>query len=160
MSKVENQTAAATILGVDPEIVKRCRRLNSAGCLPGGRYDIAKLRKWIAENESALKVEGEKLSLREQKLNEEIRKLRIANDEKEGLVVRIAWVAERDASLAERARPIIYGKMVDEAAADMTNDVAINRAILLRIADRVFLEISELPKEWKQLQPEITGSPS
>lgn len=142
---LENQTAAAHALKTDPEVIKRARSMNADGCLPGGRYDIPKLRKWIAENETLLKVEGEKLTLREQKLNEEIRKLRIANDERERKVVSRTWVAARDARLADLFKTTLYSKLVDEVPADMTNDVSTNRALLRVIADRLLAEVAS----WK-----------
>lgn len=146
---VENQTAAANILKTDPEVIKRARRLNGDGCLPGGRYDITKLRKWIAANESLLKVEGESLTLREQKLNEEIRKLRIFNDEKERKVILRADVARRDAVFADRFRTRMYSVFVDQLPAIMTNDVTTNRALSRREVDGFLADVATWCKNSK-----------
>jgi hypothetical protein len=146
---VENQTAAANALGCDPELIKRARKMNCPACLPGGRYNIPELRQWIAEHEAELKAAGVSGSKREQKLDEEIRKLRIANDEKEKLVVLKAWVAGKNRDLADKFKTILYAKLVDELPADLSNDVATNRVLLRNTADRLLAEVQSWSKEFQ-----------
>jgi hypothetical protein len=148
-SVVENQTAAANALGVDPELIKRARKMNCPACLPGGRYNVPQLRKWMAEHGNELKASGPSSSKREQKLDEEIRKLRIANDEKERLVVQKAWIAGKNRDLAEKFKGILYSKLVDELPADLSNDVATNRVLLRNVADRLLGEVQSWSKEFQ-----------
>jgi predicted transcriptional regulator len=146
---VENQTAAANALGCDPELIKRARKMNCPACLPGGRYRVEELRKWIAEHESELRASGPASNKREQKLDEEIRKLRIANDEKERLVVGKVWIAGKNRELAERFKSMLYAKLVDELPADLSNDVATNRVLLRNTADRLLGEVQSWSKEFQ-----------
>lgn len=153
---VEGQEAAASALGFSDveegvKVVANARRLNLPGCLPGGRYHIPTLRKSIAKNAEILKAKGEKISLKDQKTNEEIRKLRIANDAKERLVVLKTAIIARDSKLAEKFKAIVYSKIVDEAPADMTNDVATNRALLQRHADLLLTEVASWQKDFADL---------
>lgn len=83
---VESLPAAAAICKIDIDLVKRAKRLGCPAFKPGNRIDTGELKKWIAENADRLKI-AEALSLKDQKTNEEIRKLRIKNDRDEKLVV-------------------------------------------------------------------------
>jgi hypothetical protein len=146
---LENQTAAANALGVDPEIVKRCRKLNADGCLAGGRYDVAKLRKWIAANAEKLKAEASNLSLREQKLAEEVRRLRFGNDVEEGLYIQRATVAQVAGEMASRVKTLTYAKLGNEYPAIMSADIASNRVAGLALAAQILAEFQEFADLWK-----------
>lgn len=142
-SKVaENLSQAASLIGCDVALLRMAKAKGCDAFMAGNRIDTVRAKKWIAEHADELKTEGDKLSLRDQKLNEEIRKLKIANDTKEKLVILRADVARRDSMLAERFKSTLYSKLVDEAPADMTNDVATNRALLRNIADRLLAEVA------------------
>lgn len=144
---VEKIAAACNLAEVSEDIAKRAKSLGCPAFKAGNRIDWLELKEWCAANTEKLKIAGERLSLRDQKLNEEIRKLKIANDEAEGLSVPISWMSDRDARLAALFKPMLYSKLVDEAPADMTNDVSTNRALLRNIADRLLLEIVSWQKE-------------
>lgn len=144
---VEKIAAACALADVSEDMAKRAKSLGCPAFKAGNRIDWQELKDWCRENTEKLRIAGEKLSLRDQKLNEEIRKLKIANDEAEGLSVPIAWLADRDARLAALFKPMLYSKLVDEAPADMTNDVSTNRALLRNVADRLLLEIASWQKE-------------
>src|SRR5687767_10618396 len=89
---VESIPAAAEILRIDQDTVKKAKRLGCPAFKAGSRIAVEELRKWISQNEAKLKASGDNLSLKDQKLNEEIRKLRIANDLKESRVADVQKV--------------------------------------------------------------------
>lgn len=144
---VESIPAAAAICKATEDVVKRAKKLGCPAFEAGNRIDVALLSKWLKENNEEMIVKGDNISLKDQKLNEEIRKLRIANDGKEKLVILKSQIIARDSLLADRFKTTLYSKLVDEAPADMTNDVATNRALLRNVADRLLSEVASWQKE-------------
>src|SRR5690348_13587971 len=91
------------------------KKAKDSGCLAfdqRGCVDMAVLKKWIVENKDSL-VKGD-LSLKDQKLNEEIRKLRIANDLKEKELIRRSLVIDAHAKMAEQVRKLLEQKLENE----------------------------------------------
>lgn len=61
----------------------------------GGRIDMDKAKAWIDANEVMLSEMKEELPLREQKIWEEVRRIRNFNDREDGKLIERAWVRER-----------------------------------------------------------------
>lgn len=61
-------------------IAKRAKSLGCDAFKAGNRIDWQELKDWCAANTDSLKVDGDNLELKDQKLNEEVRKLRRLND--------------------------------------------------------------------------------
>jgi predicted transcriptional regulator len=113
-------------------------------------YEASELLAALENVQAAKAKAGVSGSKREQKLDEEIRKLRIANDEKEKLVVLKTWVAGKNRDLADRFKGIVYSKLVDELPADLSNDVATNRVLLRNTADRLLAEVQSWSREFQK----------
>lgn len=90
------QSAAALALPL-----REIKRAKSAGCTAfrGARVHESELISWLAEHPAQESAGGD---TREDKLREEIRKLRIRNERDEGVLVPRAWVAERIQRIAGR----------------------------------------------------------
>jgi len=101
---VENITAAATRLNVGVEVVRKAKALGCPAFAAGNRVDLAELEAWLKENADKLKVTGQNLSLKDQKLNEEVRKLKIRNDRDDGILMP---VADRDNEFREAFRECV-----------------------------------------------------
>jgi hypothetical protein len=78
---VESLPAAANLLKTDIVVIKRAKNLGCPAFKPGNRIDVEELRAWIKEHTEELKATGDALDLKDQKLNEEIRKLKRINDQ-------------------------------------------------------------------------------
>jgi hypothetical protein len=127
---VESIPAAATLLNVSAEVVKKAKQLGCSAFKPGNRINVEDLRKWIAENAELVKAHGEELSLKDQKLNEEVRKLKRINDEGDKKLIPISRheneiremsseVQKRMYSLPPRA-PELAGLSVPDIEARLT----------------------------------------
>jgi hypothetical protein len=147
---VENQNAAASAAGCSVELVKLARKKNCPACLPGGRYDVPKLKKWIAEHADELKAAGDDLSLKDQKTNEEIRKLKIANDKAEGLTIPRLTVAQKHREILARVKDVTYAKLENEYPPLFSNDVVSNRTLGKKLADLIIGEFRELSGVWPE----------
>lgn len=77
---VEKMSAACTLADISEDVGKRAKSLGCPAFKAGNRIDWKQLKKWCAANPDKLKIAGDNLSLKDQKLNEEVRKLRRAND--------------------------------------------------------------------------------
>lgn len=92
-AETNTQRADAKHFGVTPRTIRDWRDKGAPGFLPNGSVgDRAALAAWI---ETELSDREGTRDSKERKLLEEIRKLRMANDAKEGRLVERAWVAER-----------------------------------------------------------------
>ena len=150
---VENIPAAAALLKIDIELVKRAKRMGSPAFKLGNRIDVDELRKWIAENEGAIKASGEILSLKDQKLNEEIRKLRIANDQKERMTVSKEKGLGVIANIQARVRTFLEAKLENEYPSVVVgmNDIAQIRVYGRKVNDQILVHLQELGEEWKKI---------
>jgi hypothetical protein len=126
------------------------KRAKDGGCLAfdqRGCVDMAVLKRWIGENKDDL-VKGD-LSLKDQKLNEEIRKLRIANDLKEKELVRRSLVIEAHAKMAEQVRKLLEQKLENEYPGLVAGlDTAQARVFGKRLHDSIIQEFKGFAKAW------------
>ena len=83
------------------------RAAKRAGCpmFKNGRVCLTGLRAWIANNSDKLQVGNDPKDLRQAKLREEIRKLKIANDTKEGALILRSKVVEIHARILGMVLP-------------------------------------------------------
>jgi hypothetical protein len=114
---VEGIKAAASAFKIDYETMLRAKAAGCPNFRQGGRVAEEGLREWIAANAALLEVKGEKgetVSLKDQKTNEEIRKLKILNDLKESkLISRESVIAEHH-KFEKAFRELINQKLVAE----------------------------------------------
>jgi hypothetical protein len=122
-----------------------------AGCdaFRSNRVYEAELLVWLEANPAA--VEAASDDPRDEKLREEIRRLRIANDAKEGRLVERAWVAER----MQRAAGDLNNLRAKWEAelpmkfAETNGDVPECRMILRGVFDEIFLGVQTLAKHFE-----------
>ena len=138
-------TQLSTELKTDRKTLETWRRQGCPG-LPPDAVDVAAIQAWAAANgKRAGDVSGAGNS-KEAKLLEEIRKLRIANDAKEGALVARAWVAER---IQRAAGDLNSARTKSEAEhpllfAAAAGDVAATRTIVRGIWDDIFTALQSL----------------
>ena len=89
-------------------------------------------------------------SLKDQKLAEEIRKLRIANDAKERKLVSRDTVVQTFAAFSTQARTLLDQKLENEYPAAVAGmDIPQARIFGKRLNDSICAEIRKLVLEWK-----------
>jgi hypothetical protein len=100
-------------LGIPKEVLSAAK---IAGCpmFKGSRIYEAGLKDWIAEHHAEIVPAAGALSLRDQKLTEEVRKLRIQNDEAENRSIQRAEVIAAHSPILTKFKDAAYGKLVNE----------------------------------------------
>jgi hypothetical protein len=145
-------STAAKLLDVTSRTVRNWRQQGCPGFTPDGRVDVDQVARWADEKrEERYGPTG----AREEKLREEIRKLRIANDAREGRLVERAWVAERIQRAAgelnglrskwEAEMPVLF--------AATNGDIPECRTILRGIMDEVFSGLQGMAKHFEEESP-------
>ena len=110
--KFPSIAAAASALGVSESLIKQAKRMGCAAFPARGSVEERPLVQFIAEHRKELESGG--VALRDQKLSEEIRKLRIKNDKDEKLVVPRAVIASAFAEWAAAVRKTNIRRLVEE----------------------------------------------
>ncbi len=148
---VSTQNAAARAMGVTAKTISAWKFEGGslAGFREDGSIDLRALALWFEQRSTAQKGGTEK---RESKLTEEIRKLRIANDEREGRTLARTWIAERIQIAAGelngfRAKSEAEHPLKFAAA---SGDVAQCRMIVRGIWDDIFAEMVKLSSAFAQ----------
>ena len=112
-----------------------------------GSVDEKKLKKFIAENGEKLKTGG--ASLRDQKIAEEIRKLRIKNDRDESRTIPVEYVCRVHAEILACVDAILEQKLSNEYPSAVAGlDVAQARVYGKRLGDQVRGEFQKLADKW------------
>lgn len=143
----DTMESAAGALGLS---VKAIKRIKAAGCTAfrNGRIHEKELLEYVSAHRAELETPGSTDSLKEQKLSEEIRKLRIANDGREKLVIGREAVA---AALAEWARSfseLLEAKLENEWPALVHGmELAEIRAKGKELADQARAGVQELGRK-------------
>jgi len=143
----KSNTDAARAFGVTPRAIRDWKVAGgaAAGFRPDGTVDLDMLYAWL---ETRKADRDGKVNLRDQKIIEEIRKLRIASDVKEGLLVERAWVVSR----FQAASGAIAGIRVKSEAehplkfAAAAGDVAACREVVRGIWDDILQSLQALQK--------------
>ncbi len=102
-----------------------------------------------AQVEAALAAKPDK-SLKDEKLTEEVRKLRIKNDKDEEKLVPVAWVAESDSKILARVDQILEQKLSNEYPSAVAGlDVPQARVYGKRLGDQIRGEFHKM-KEFRR----------
>lgn len=143
----ETLAAAANALGVEIDLLKQAKKLGCPNFRQGGRIHCKNLNKWIADHSKELQASGDKLSLRDQKTNQEIRKLKILNDAKERALVPRDAVMRAISTLSQGIIPLLDQKLENEYPAMVSGlDVAGARVFGKRLNDSIKQEIQKFSK--------------
>lgn len=145
----DSMKACAAALNVSVDVVRRIKESGSTA-FQGSRINAEQFQKDLSAYGERKKVEG-KLSLRDQKLLEEIRRLKLENDESESRLISKAWVVSRIAACGSKVRGILRQKLEIEypnAAAGL--DVRGARVYGKRLVDDVLNEVQALHAEFEQ----------
>ena len=141
--------AAAKLMGIDRGTLENWRDEGCPG-IPPAKFSKAAVLRWAAaKGKRAADAGGD---LKSRKTTEEIRKLRIANDAKEGRLVDRAWVAER----IQRAAGELNGFRIKSEAEHPTRfaaaagDVAMCRSVVRGIWDDIFANMESLKKHFAE----------
>jgi len=140
--------SAASALGVSEAILKQSKRMGCEAFAASGRVDGPLLLKFIAEHEKELTTGG--IALRDQKLAEEVRKLRLKNDRDEGKLIPIEAVKHCVSRVLSRVDQILEAKLSNEYPAAVAGlDVPQSRIYGKRLGDQIRTEFQGLKEEWK-----------
>lgn len=144
--------ACAAKLKVPTSWVSKAKDSGVDAFTANGTVDVDKVSAWIEANQKELESTADQLPLKEQKIAEEIRKLRLANDQKEGRLVEIAWVHERFQRLGGEIHNI---RAVSEAEdplrfAAAGNDVALCRTHVRSMWDGILQRFQDTQKHFER----------
>lgn len=119
---------------------------------PGGRIDLNAVKAFVTANRDKLESSADQLPLKEQKLAEQVRQLRLRNDHDAGKLVERAWVAERHSRLAGEINGIRSKSEAEDAMlfAATNGDPALCRSILKGIWDRIIKAHRECAKHFEE----------
>ncbi len=141
------QCAAA--LGLSIDALKAAKRKGCGAFKPGGRVDGDAFQQWIKDNPSAFEAGQEAMSLKEQKISEEIRKLRIANDAKERALVSRSRVIEAIDRTQASVDTLTEAKLVNEWPHEVAGlDVNKAREYGRKLKDEMMAEIRKMAEYW------------
>lgn len=141
------QAAAAT--GISKASLKRAKE---KGCpaFKGSRVDGTALREWLKENESSLHESGEVI-LKDQKLAEEVRKLRIRNDKDEEKTIPKGKLAADLHALAADQLQLLRQRLENELPATVAGlDPSSARIIFKRVVDEIAGKMQQLVTRWTE----------
>lgn len=111
---------------------------------PGNRIDWKKAKAWFAipENAESVTIKGDNLSLKDQKTNEEVRKLRFANDIKEGKFILASVMQAEIKQMADAVQGVLYPR-IDSLAVDTAGQTAShNHGLITRWVDDAVSKLS------------------
>jgi hypothetical protein len=137
---------AAAALKCSETILKNAKRMGCKAFKARGSIDEKELVKFIAEHDKELTTGG--VALRDQKMAEEIRKLRIRNDKDEGKLVPMDWIASGDTRILARVDQILEQKLSNEYPSAVAGlDVPQARVYGKRLGDQIREEFNKLKEE-------------
>ena len=148
---VKTQNAAASAFKVSARTISswKAEGGEEAGFRPDGTVDLKILGEWVRRR---LAARNGPMEAKEQKILEEIRKLKLANDAKERTLISRAWMAERIHIAAgkvdgfrqksEAEHPLLFA-----AAA---GDVPACREVVRKIWDEVIASMNSLSTDFKE----------
>lgn len=139
---VEKLSAAATLANVPEDVAKRAKSLGCPAFKAGNRIDWKQLKVWCAENSDKLKIDGDNISLKDQKLNEEVRKLRRANDVAEGKLIASAVFESEIRQMAEACQGVLYSGIDSLAVATAGQTATVNHALITAKIDEAIAKLS------------------
>jgi hypothetical protein len=132
--------ALSTKLGIHRNAIHR--KLFAAGLLPPEKFEPAKVLE-------ALKPEENAQTVRDKKIFEEWRKLKILNDFKEAKLVSVERVITRDAAMIASVRTLLQQKLQNEYPVMAAGQDAPHiREIGRKLEDQLLVEFSRLAEHW------------
>lgn len=139
--------AAAAAMGLSLSILKEAKEMGCAGFKARGSVDEKQVRAFIAEHHEKLSKSG--TSLRDQKIAEEVRKLRLKNDRDEAKLIPVEDVRQIHAEILARVDGILEQKLSNEYPSAVAGlDVAQARVYGKRLGDQVRGEFQKLAEKW------------
>lgn len=139
---------AAAALGVGMEVLKSAKRAGCGAFRPGGRVQEKQLLAFIKEHGSELSTGSDSGSLKDQKIKEEIRKLKIKNDRDEKLSVLKTEVASSIRRCLSKITPMLEQKLINEYPTVVSGlGVAEVRIYSRRLNDALLVEFQKLKSE-------------
>jgi hypothetical protein len=139
----------AASLGVSMDALKAAKRMGCRAFRAGGRVDGEAFKQWLKENPQAFEEGEGKGTLKDQKIREEIRKLRIANDAKERALVSRARVIEAIDRTQASIDTLTESKLVNEWPHEVAGlDVNKAREYGRKLKDEMMGEIRKMAEYW------------
>lgn len=144
--------AAASMLDYPPAWISKAKAAGCEGFNAKGSVLLAPVKAWIEAHMDELMAAKEELSLRDQKLAEEVRKLRLRNDRDAGKLVELSWITERFHRLAGEINSIRTKSEQEDAVrfAEALGDVAKCRTVLRGIWDNIMAQHQACAKHFEQ----------
>jgi hypothetical protein len=126
------------------DVLKRMKALGCDAFEPGNRVDWKKAKAWFAipENAEMVTIQGDNLSLKDQKLNEEVRKLRRSNDVAEEKLIAKAMFETEIRMMAEACQGVLYGGIDSLAVATAGQTATANHSLLMAWVDEAVGKLS------------------
>lgn len=145
----DSMAAAAAVSGQPLELFKKAKRLGAPG-FKGSRVSAELVLKFVAENPEKFTTPAGCADLKDQKLNEEVRKLRLSNDQKEAKLVPRAAGAEAIRKTIGLVGPILEQKLQNELPTVMAGiDPSQGRVYGKRLTDEILLKFQDCERFWK-----------
>lgn len=147
---VFNMAQAASRMGVGLEVLRRAKKAGCSAFLRNGSVHVDVAEKWIAEHSTEMS-ESLSDSLKDQKLREEVRKLKLSNDFKADITVERSKVAEKMQKIIGRAIRTLEQKLLNEypsAVAGLEPEAA--RVYGRRVFDSIVESMRKFGSEWEE----------
>ena len=147
----DSMAAAAGALGIGKEVLQLAKQSKSCKAFAGSRVREKELLEWMAAQPVEVKTQ---LSLKDQKLAEEIRKLRIRNDREEGRLLLASSVGPALRNLALNQRLALKRILENELPERIANK-AVPQIIeqMRKAADQICNVFREGARAWMQNAP-------
>lgn len=130
-------------MGVPESLLKNAKRMGCEAFRARGSIDEGSLVEFISGHEKELTSGG--VALRDQKLAEEIRKLRIKNDRDVGKLVPLDFIEQGDAKILAAVDQILEQKLSNEYPSAVAGlDVPQARVYGKRLGDQIRMEFNKL----------------
>jgi phage terminase Nu1 subunit (DNA packaging protein) len=145
----DSMASASSITGIS---IDSLRNMKERGCpaFRGSRVHEDSLYQWMDEHGADIEASADGAPLKDQKLAEEIRKLRIKNDRDEGKLVSRESVAASIRRILGPAAQILTKKIENEwPSAVAGQEVPAIRIYGKRLVDDIMGKFKELETEWK-----------
>ena len=144
----DSMQSCAAGLRLPLRIVKAAK---GAGCpaFSSNRVFGDELLEWLNKHPEIFNISADP---RDEKIREEIRKLKIANDAKEGALVSRAWVAERMQRTAGEVNALRIKSEAEHPKrfAAAAGDIAACRSIVRGVWDDIFLNLQALSTHFSE----------
>jgi hypothetical protein len=142
----DSMAQAAAALRISKDSLKRAKEMGAPGFY-GSRVNGREFTEWWKKNGGQIQAAASSGSLRDQKLAEEVRKLRIANDQKESKLIDAAKNDQFLLAASKGFQAILWQKLLNELPASAANqDAPAIRILAENVYNRVMVEIKKFLK--------------